>query len=250
MPIIVALIVFLVLFLWHAQIGDAMLHKFNSPTLAFFLNPTAAQAFQDGSYYLHTNAYDLDAAQAYYEKAYALNPNLGRLNYQLGRVHFLRSDFSTAKKYLNKEIELYSDFARSFYMRALVHGYSGEYDAAINDFNAYISKTPNEWAPYNDLAWIYFKKGDYKNARDAALAGLKLKPDNVWLLTSAGAAALNLKDKKSAKEYLTKAQALANQLDAKSWTAAYPANDPNLAGRGLAEIRAIIDQNLRLAVDN
>src|SRR3989338_3924107 len=46
----------------HEKIGDILLNRLSLPRAAFFFNPTAAQAFKNGSFFLFSRAYNLDKA--------------------------------------------------------------------------------------------------------------------------------------------------------------------------------------------
>lgn len=234
---------------FRREAGRFIWENFKLPRLAFFLNPSAEQAFVIGGYYFHTKAYNFSRAKEYYEKAYAINPHLGRLNYQLGRIAFLEGKFSVAKEYLDQEIKLYPEFPRSFYMRGLVYGYWGKYEEAAMNFKIFLEKNPLSWAAHNDLAWIYFKIANYVEAEKYARRGLAIKPDNVWLLNGLGAALLHLGRTAEAKIVLEKAAKEAEKLTEKNWIAAYPANDPLFASAGIAQIKSIIHRNLSLLED-
>ena len=210
----------------------------------FFFAPKLL--FSAGNYYFGGGAYDIQQAERYFHAALILNPMLEGPHYQLARIHFIRSDFSRAEVEINKELELHPDFRRSYYVRGLVYGYSGRLEESEADFKTFLEWKPESWAGHNDLAWIYFQEGKYEEARDAARAGLKIAPDNPWLLNSLGVALLNTDDKRGAKKAFTKALSLLDSMAEADWGAAYPGNNPNIYDEGFLKMKESIQENLEL----
>ena len=213
--------------------------------------PLGREAFEIGNYYFGGGAYDLQKAENYFRAALFLNPSLRGAHYQLARVYFIRGDFTAAEVEINKELELYPEFGRSHYVRGLIYGYSGRLALAETEFKAFLAWKPESWAGNNDLAWIYFQEGKYREARDAARAGLKVDPANPWLLNALGVALLNTNDKKGAKEAFTQALNVLNNMNEADWGRAYPGNDPGIYAQGYAQMKSSLEQNLQLlgAVD-
>ncbi|MDP2655313.1 MAG: tetratricopeptide repeat protein, partial [bacterium] len=114
------------------------------------------------------------------------------------------------------------------------------------DFKEFLKWKPDSWAGHNDLAWIYFQEGKYKEARDTALSGLAIAPNNPWLLNSLGVALLNIGDKTGAKDAFTKALEILKTMNEESWGSAYPGNDPMIYGEGFTQMRESIEANLKL----
>jgi tetratricopeptide (TPR) repeat protein len=214
---------------------------------ALFLNPDSPELrFAIGNYYFGGGAYDLDRAEEHYQATLALQDPFPGARYQLARVFFIRGSLKRALIEINKELETYPDNQRSYYIRGLINGYDKRLTEAAADFKKFIAWKPDTWAGYNDLAWIYFEKGDFASVRDTARAGLANNPDNPWLLNSLGVALLNLQDKGGAKEAFTKALTLLNSMTEESWGRAYPGNDPADHADGFAAMREFIQQNLKL----
>src|SRR3989344_751172 len=217
--------------------------------LATLVSPNDARLqFEIGNYYFGGGAYDITKAQGYFERALEINPQIQGAHYQLGRTYFIQSAFYDALREINKELELHPDFKRSYYMRGLVHGYSKRYTEAENDFKEFLKWKPKSWAGHNDLAWIYFMKGDYKNSATTAREGLKYVPNNVWLLNSLGVALLNEGKLEEAKKALTDALASATAMTPADWGRSYPGNNPSVYGDGLMAMKASIKRNLELIV--
>ena len=120
-----------------------------------------------------------------------LDPRLEISHYQLARIYFINSNFSSALAEINTEISLFPDFKRSYYVRGLIYGYTNKLDKAVDDFKIFLEWKSESWAGHNDLAWVYFMKGDYKNSAATARDGLRYNPGNVWLNNSLGVALLN-----------------------------------------------------------
>ena len=234
---------------YQTIIADFVWSKTNLAPVATFLDPNNAELqFIIGNYYFGSEAYDVDKAQGYFEKALEIDPKIAGAHYQLARVYFIGGDFRTALDEINKEIELYPDFKRSYYVRGLIYGYSRRYAESENDFKTFLEWKPDSWAGHNDLAWIYFQEGKYKEARDIALSGLKIAPDNPWLLNSLGVALLNIGDKTGARDAFTKSLAIVGSMTEKSWGVAYPGNDPSIYVEGFTKMKESIETNLKLLV--
>lgn len=250
--IITALFLTLV-FKYRTVLGYFVWDNFHAVAISEILNPKDAKLeFAVGNYYFGGGAYDINKAEEYFKKAIEFDEKLPGVHYQLSRVYFLRSDFYKALLEINKEIELHPDIKRSYYVRGLVNGYSGRLSDAEADFKEFLKWKPDSWAAHNDLAWIYFKEGDYKKSRDTALAGLMYSDMNPWLLNSLGVSLLNLGDKKSAKETFLKALSVLETMSPESWGSAYPGNNPLIYESGFREMKKSIENNLKLlgAVDN
>jgi tetratricopeptide (TPR) repeat protein len=191
-------------------------------------------------------AYDIKKAQGYFEKALEIDPNIAGAHYQLGRTYFIQSAFYDALREINKELEMHPDFKRSYYMRGLIYGYTKRYAEAERDFKEFLQWKPESWAGNNDLAWIYFQEGKYKDARDTALVGLVIAPNNPWLLNSLGVALLNLGEKQEAMDAFTKTLTILNSMSPKDWGAAYPGNNPKIYDEGLSKMKESVEANMRL----
>lgn len=209
----------------------------------------AESLFQRGNYYFSNNEYDLNKAQNRYEWALKIYPQAQGPHYQMARIYFLKNDFDGALKEINLEIEKFPDFKRSYYVRGLINGYAKHFPQAISDFEEFLEWDAGSWAAHNDLAWIYFQTGDYRNAEKVSRAGLEQNPDNPWLLNSLGTALLNLDRKSEAKEALESALKQTEKLTPADWQKAYPGNNPVITKEALRKMIDSIEFNLKLAVD-
>lgn len=202
--------------------------------------------FNTGNYYFGGGGYNLGKAEKYYNKALKLDPTLPRLNYQMSRVNFIKGNFLSALRFINKELEIYPEYVRSYYVRGLIYGYQGNYDKAIKDFEKFLEWKPDSWAGRNDLAWVYFQKGDIEAVEREARIGLTYNPENPWLSNIWGVALLNLGRNEEAKKSLELALDKFEIVGPKGWGEAYPGNDPKIYKKGYQETLRAIKANLAL----
>lgn len=238
---------------WNGKIGSRigmfMWEHSRIAPLATFLSPNDPRLhFAIGNYYFGGGAYDTQKAETYFRETLALDPSALGPHYQLARIYFINANFPEALEEINAELQLHPDFGRSHYVRGLIYGYSGQLVKAETEFKEFLKWKPDSWAGNNDLAWVYFQEGKYKKARDAAQAGLKIEPNNPWLLNSLGVALLNMNDKKGAKEAFTRAYAALAPMTEKDWGIAYPGNNPGIYGEGFSKMKESIQANLELLV--
>ncbi len=202
--------------------------------------------FSIGSYYFGGGGYDLKKAEKYFRKVVSIEEDYPRVHYQLARINFLNARFAEAKSEINKEISLYPDFHKSYYMEGLIAGYAGDFDTAINGFKEFQKYDSFNWAAYNDLSWIYFQKGDFELAKDVAIDGLEHAPNNPWLYNSLGIALLNLKEMSEAKIAFEKALQNIDKTTPEQWGKSYPGNDPKIYKDGYLATKESIVYNLEL----
>jgi tetratricopeptide (TPR) repeat protein len=239
------------LFIYRNSVASIIWNNFHAESVATLLNSNDSELFFDiGNYYFGGGAYNLSKSEEYYKKALSLNDSLKSLHYQMARLYFIKNELSRARHEINKELELYPDFKRSYYVRGLINGYDNKLEDAESDFVEFLKWKKDSWAGYNDLAWVYFRTGDYKKVLITADSGLKYYPDSVWLLNSKGVALVNLGQKNEARDVLTKALYIAENMDASEWGSAYPGNNPEIYGDGLEAVRESIKRNIDLISDS
>lgn len=218
--------------------------------LAFSVNQNAYSSLMCGNYYFGVygiSRYDINRAEYYFAKAIEIDETTPDAWHQYARIAFLRGDFSLALYRINRQIEIHGDsFMASYYIRGLIYGYAKNYVMAEKDFLKFLEWSPNNWAANNDLAWIYFVQGKFKEAEERSATSLQKDPFNPWLLTMHAMSAYNLGDVETAKRELSLAKDTASGLEERDWIKAYPGNDPKIAKEGLAEFRRAIDQNSEL----
>lgn len=221
-----------------------------SSCIVFWMKNNAQSAFICGNHYFGvygSSGYDVKKAEYYFGKAVEIDPKTPDAWHQYARVAFLRGDFSTAMYRINKQFEERGDeLMSSYYIRGLIEGYMKDYPAAEKDFRRFLEWDPHNWAGNNDLSWIYFAQGKFKEAADQSSKGLGGSSPNPWLLVMHAMSMYNLGHKKVAEMELGKARESAQKLTEEQWAHAYPGNDPKIAGKGLTEFRKIIEQDIEL----
>ena len=194
--------------------------------------------------------YNVTLSQRIY--SYSAQPLFGKVepfaNYQLSRTYFIQGKFSESIYYANRELDFYPENCRTYYIRGLTYGYMNKIDSAIEDFETFNSTcVKDSWAGRNDLAWLYFRKGDIPKMLSTIEPMVKLYETNPWVQNSYGIALLNLGRYKEAREAFEKANIIANLMTEKEWGMAYPGNNPEIYGRGIKDMRTTIQKNLNLA---
>lgn len=206
--------------------------------------PSASQAYIYGNRHFdasHAALYDIERAGYLFRKALELDPEYSNARHQLARIAFLKGDFSTALWYINKEIGSKSSVTpSSHYVRGLILGFMERYDEAAESFEAYLEQAPNNWAAVNDYAWVLLKDGRSAEALAVLENLLNKNQENAWLLNSAAIAAYELNDLEKAQEYIERASVLAGDVTREAWLAAYPGNDPRVAGEGIEALKEAI----------
>ncbi|MBY0473377.1 tetratricopeptide repeat protein [Patescibacteria group bacterium] len=191
--------------------------------------------------------YSLGIADIFYQTAISIDPNVPDAWHQRARISFLQGDFETALARINTQLELHGDsLMASYYIRGLIYGYDKKYLPAEKDFTHFLEWSPTNWAAANDLAWIYFAEGKFKEAADRTAKTLLTSPDNPWVLTSHAMSVYNLGDSKTALQDLLHAKEEVEKLTRAQWSRAYPGNDPAVASEGLAEFKKTIEKNIEL----
>lgn len=211
------------------------------------VHPTANLAFALGEKHFNARTadlYDIPRARYFYDETVRLNPEYPMVHHELGRIAFLRSDFVGALAELNKEFEVNPNPSpASYYVRALIKGFMGEYAGAALDYHEYFKVTPGNWAAINDYSWILLKAGKHAEALEALNWGLKQWPDNPWLLNNKTTALYELLRYKEALTSAKAASEAVNNVREPDWLNAYPGNDPLSASIGLSSFKAAVSAN-------
>lgn len=166
-------------------------------------------------------------------------------NYQLSRINFIKGNLDESIKYATRELEEYPDHCRTHYIRGLTYGYMDKIDEAIQDFETFNrSCVKNSWAGHNDLAWLYFRKGDIQKMVNVIEPMAKMYPNNPWVLNTYGVGLLNLGDFTMSRIVLSEARRNSYLTNEKEWGSAYPGNNPSVYKKGLLAMRGSIEKNL------
>lgn len=220
-------------------------------SLRLSLFPSAEKAYEYGNDYFESTrawSYDISAARFFYAKAYELDHTLPHVQHQRARIAFLEGDFDRALMLINDEIEKGEDGPlsdSSYYVRALIYGFKGDYAQAAKDYETYLRTDPTNWAAINDYAWVLLRGGQAEESFIATAYGLEYHPSNVWLLNSHAIALFELGRAEEALEYIQKAQLQLPIVTEREWLTAYPGNNPSDAAEGMNTLRQSVRENLR-----
>ncbi len=178
----------------------------------------------------------------------------------LGRLYFVESNLNSAIKNFTSAIERNPVDVKSYYGRGLSYGFSEPQiflTHAENDFLKVLKiyenypeiKKENEygmWAVYNDLAWIYFLKGDFKKMESTARDGLKISMSNAWLANMLGVSLLAQGKCHEAKIYFQSAKNLLENKSSLKFGEAYSGDNSQFWKVGLENMKNVIGNNLKL----
>lgn len=166
-------------------------------------------------------------------------------HYQLSRTYFIQGKLDLAIYEAEKELKLYPENTRTYYILGLTYGYLNEERKAIEAFGAFIEINPKSWAARNDKAWLEFRIGDI----DAALSTIDPVVhyvDNAWIQNTYGTLLLNKKKYIEARKAYLNAKRVTDTMTKESWGMAYPGNDPRIYMTGLNAMKLSIESNLKL----
>ncbi len=193
--------------------------------------------------------YNLTIAQVLF--THASYPIIGAApqfaHYQLSRTYFIKGELYTSLFEAKKELELYPQNKRTYYILGLTYGYLGQEEEAIEAFSSFIEAYPESWAARNDKAWLQFRIGDIEGALLTMAPVTHL--ENPWVLNTYGTLLLNSDRLLEAKEVFLHAEAVVQKITADDWGSAYPGNDPRIYETGLTGMRTSIEENLQIVED-
>ena len=220
--------------------------SFEKASIALF--PSAQRAFEYGERHFNARTrgeYNIAVAEYFFGKAADIDANTPYLYHELARIAFLKGDFEVAMALINSQIHLMGDNApNSYYIRALIEGYKGEYAASARDYEYFLKFQPTNWAAANDHAWVLLKAGRAKEASDATARALEWFPDNPWLLNTNATARYELHDYDGALLAAQKASVEVAKLSEAEWLQAYPGNDPRIADKGIVAFKKAVQDNI------
>ena len=244
--IAVVIVTFLVALAQFSNVRAMALETYEDASLA--IHPSASLAYTYANRHFdasHRDEYDVKRAEALYEKANALNPQLPLLQHQRARIAFLKGDFTAALERIDDEIARDgASSPSSYYVRGLIKGYKGDFAGSASDYETYLKTDSRNWAAINDYAWVLTKENRPRDALVAADWGLMSWPDNPWLLNSKATAHFELGQlalAASAAEHAARAVA---QITEKEWLIAYPGNDPLIAKDGVTAFQNAVRENM------
>ncbi len=166
-------------------------------------------------------------------------------HYQLSRTYFIKGNLDIALSEVQKEIELYPDHTRAYYILGLTYGYMNQEEKAIDAFSTFIENNPTSWAALNDKAWLQFRIGDINGALETIkpVARAETSP---WIQNTYGTLLMNKKRYSEARTAFLNAKKAVDAMDEETWGKAYPGNDPRIYATGLRAMKLSIESNLKL----
>jgi len=216
--------------------------------------PDGARAFAYGERHFTADdpkAYDVDLAEYFFNRAQMLDPNLPYVNHELARIDFLKGVYGAALAHIAVQIEQEGDkMPNSYYVKGLIEGYMGQYDASARDYEHFLRFDPYNWAGLNDYAWVLLKAGRDKDAFFATSKGLEKFPDNPWLLNSNAIALYEMGYLKDAKLQAQHALDEGKSISLADWLHAYPGNDPRIAKDGVEAFKRAMEENMHSIISS
>ncbi|MCD8377580.1 MAG: tetratricopeptide repeat protein [Candidatus Gastranaerophilales bacterium] len=156
--------------------GDAASAKQNIET-ALDLCPEYAIAIDNlGTVYLAQG--DTSKAESYFKKAISMNPNSHAAYYHMAQLEFSKGSYDKCLTYLNKCLAWQGYSSYAYNLRGDAFRLQGNEAAAISAYKKAIEITPENLAPYANLAAIYEARCDYDLALDAYKTILSINPDS------------------------------------------------------------------------
>ena len=209
--------------------------------------PDAERAFLYGEKHFSSRSddYDIARAERFFVSAMTRDADLPLVRHELARVYFLKGDFPRALSFINAQVALHGDeFPNAYYVRGLILGYMGSYDAAVSDYRHFLRSEPHNWAAINDYAWVLLKADKPEDALHATVNGLGEFPDNPWLLNTNAIALFELGFQEAAYTQAYRALLMSVSVTPEQWLTAYPGNDPMIAVQGITAFQSAIIANI------
>ena len=135
--------------------------------------------------------------------------------FQLGSTAEQSKDYKAAEKYLRQSIKIKEDYATALnYLGYMWADRNENLDEAKAFIARALKEDPDNAAYLDSMAWVFFRKGDVKEALRWQLKALKnAKEDDPELLMHLGEMYAATGENKKAREYLEKAKAVKDTRD-------------------------------------
>lgn len=145
-----------------------------------------------------------------------VHPEMGKLYYDLGMIHFRERQLDDAEDWLHRALDRKLDpliLTMTFDALGNIEVLREDDPAAEAWYRKALETTPNYLYPLHSLGSICVRRGDFVGARSFFEAALEVWPDDARILVDAGRASAAGGDLKSAADYFRRALALepANQ---------------------------------------
>ncbi len=241
---IVALCIFSLL-LFLATLHRPIEHFFEDQMFAH--DHTAARAYRYGAKHFESGIsgeYDIARAEYFFNQAVLIDPDYPYLQFELARIDFLMGRYANALTHADRAIQKYAnEEPNAYYVRGLINGFTGKYEAAAADYEMYFKKAPANWAGINDYVWVLMKMQLPEAALEALNWGLQEWPGNPWLLNNKVTALYDLGRYAEAKVAADEAMRIVVTVTKADWLHSYPGNDPAVAEEGLAGFKRAVAEN-------
>lgn len=144
---------------------------------ALQLRPNYAVAIDNlGSVYLAKG--DVSAAEHYFKKAVSINQNSSTAYYHLAQLEYEKGNYSKCLTYINKCLAWKGYSSYAYNLRGDALRKQGNEAAAIGAYKKAIEITPENLAPYANLAAIYETRKDFELALDLYKTILTISPES------------------------------------------------------------------------
>ena len=188
--------------------------------------------------------YNVNLANFFFKQS--AYPILGKpvpyAHYQLSRTYFIKGDLSLALVEAKKELDVFPENTRTYYIIGLTYAYLNMEEQAIAAFQTFIEWKPESWAARNDKAWLLFRIGDIDGGLET-ISPVAYLVDNPWVQNTYGVLLMNKGRYSEAKTAFDNAYTAAEKLTEEERGKVYPGNDPRVYGMGLEAMRTNIQNN-------
>ena len=129
-----------------------------------------------GDYYFQEG--DIPSAINQYETALEMDSQLTQVHSNLATAYNLAGQNVKALVTLNNLLILEPEYARGYYLRALLLNEIQDSEGAIRDLDLAIQYDPDAYRYYYNLSFILFNQGDYSRAKKILEKGLEIQPSD------------------------------------------------------------------------
>lgn len=158
------------------KLGDVQSARKNIEQ-AICLAPNYAVAVDNlGTVYLAEG--NASKAEFYFKKAISMNPNSSSAYYHMAQLECNRGHYSKCLNYLDRCLAWKGYSSYAYNLRGDALRLQGNEAAAIASYKKAIEITPENLAPYANLAAIYEKRQDYELALDAYKTMASINPNS------------------------------------------------------------------------
>lgn len=177
---------------------------------AIEINPGYAHAYNNMGVTYRDTGEKTDEAISSFKKAIRMDPHYAEAYNNLGGVVY--EDLNHMKEAIEsykKAVEIEPAYAEAYFNLGLMHDLSDDYEKAIISYQKAIELNPELGIePYNNLAYIYIRKGRFDEAVELAKKALFIEPQNAEVLDTLGWAYYKKGAPDKALEHLKKAAIL------------------------------------------